>query len=106
MEIRKANAKNGTMRSKLNAIGLAVCLAVIIFATAVEGHHTEMGKPIWPGASLSFLVFLGLHAKYFDHPTLATCMDVLFNTLIYWGIFLAARAVYLRFGKRRGYLRS
>jgi uncharacterized membrane protein len=59
-----------------------------------------MGKLIWPGASLSFLVFLGLHAKYFDHPTLATCMDVL------WGVFLAARAVYLRFGKRRGYLRS
>jgi hypothetical protein len=26
--------------------------------------------------------------------------------LIYWGIFLGARAVYLRFGKRRGYQRS
>jgi len=90
------------MRSKLNAIVLAVCLAVSIFATAVEGHHTEMGKPIWPGVGLSFLVFLVLHEKYFDHPTLATCMDTLFSILIYWGIFLAAGAVYLRFGKPRG----
>jgi len=90
------------MGSKLNAIVLAVCLAVIMFATAVEGHHTEMGKLIWPGTGLSFLVFLVLHMKYFDHPALLTCMDVVFNTLIYWGSFLAARAVYLRFGKRRG----
>jgi hypothetical protein len=93
------------MRSKLNAIVLAVCLAVIMLATTVEGHHTEMGKLIWPGEGLSFLVFLGLHVKYFDHPMLLTCMDVLFNTLIYWGIFLAARVAYLRFGKGSGYPR-
>jgi hypothetical protein len=84
---------NETMGCRLNAIVLAVCVAVIIFATAVQGHNPELGKLIWPGASLSFLVFLILHVKYFDHPTLATCMDVLFNALIYWGIFLAARVV-------------
>jgi hypothetical protein len=71
------------MGSKLDALVLAVCPAVVIFATAVEGHNTAMGKLIWPGAGLSFLVFLVLHAKYFDHPTLATCMDVVFNSLIY-----------------------
>lgn len=82
---------------------MAVCLAVVLFSTEFEGHNIELGKLIWPGASLSFLVFLALHVKYFDHPRLATCMDVLFNTLIYWGIFLIARAAYLRSEKRRKY---
>jgi hypothetical protein len=92
-------------RSSLNAISLAVCLAVVVFLTEFEGHNAELGILIWPGASLSFLVFLVLHVKYFDHPTLATCMDVIFNTLIYWGIFLAVRAAYLWFEKRGRYPR-
>jgi hypothetical protein len=88
------------MASKLNGIALIISLAVILLATFAEGHYTVLGNLIWPGAGLSFLLFLILHLRYFDHPTAATCLDVIFNTLIYWGIFLIAKAVYLRVRRR------
>src|SRR5690348_1344272 len=88
------------MATRLNLIVLIICFTVILIATFAEGHYTAFGNLIWPGASLSFLFFLILQVKYFSHPTAVTCLSVFFNTLIYWGIFVTARAVYLRWRNR------
>jgi len=49
-----------------------------------------MGKFIWPGSGVTFLILL-LHANYFGHPLLITCLDIFFNALLYTGIAAALR---------------
>ena len=71
-----------------------VCLAVAVLATAIEGRNVVLDELTWPGDSMTLLAFIVLHAAYFQHQTVVNFMDVLFNTLIYWGMFLAARTVY------------
>jgi hypothetical protein len=34
-----------------------------------------------------------LHANYFGHPLLITCLDIFFNALLYTGIMAAFRRV-------------
>jgi hypothetical protein len=50
-----------------------------------------MGKFIWPGSGVTFLLFLLLHANYFGHPLLITCFDSFFNALLYTGIAATLR---------------
>jgi hypothetical protein len=78
----------------------ATFLVVVVIATVAEPHYPGLGSLIWPGAGISFLICLVLHVKYFDHALLITCMDVLFNTLLYWGIFTGAAAIYRRARKK------
>jgi uncharacterized membrane protein YjgN (DUF898 family) len=95
------------MDSKMNSAAVFIsCLAITILATLGEPHYQALGLLILPGSGITFLIFLVLHLKYFDHPTVITCMDVVFNAFIFWGIFQAARAVYRRFGKSHRYSRT
>jgi uncharacterized membrane protein YjgN (DUF898 family) len=95
------------MGSKINSGAVfTTCLAITILATVGEPHYQALGFLLWPGALIALLIFLILHLKYFDHPTVVTCMNVVFNAFILWGIFQAARAVYRRFGKSHRYSRT
>jgi hypothetical protein len=69
---------------------------MVIIATVAEPRYPALGTLIWPGAGISFLICLVLRVKYFDHALLITCMDVMFNTLLYWGILIGATAIYRR----------
>jgi hypothetical protein len=60
-------------------------------ATLTEPRYRTMGKFIWPGSGVTFLLFLLLHANYFGHPLLITCFDSFFNALLYTGIAAALR---------------
>jgi hypothetical protein len=73
------------------AYSFTVFVAATAVATLTEPRYRTMGKLIWPGSGVTFLLFLLLHANYFGHPLLITCFDSFFNALLYTGIAAALR---------------
>ena len=68
---------------KFVMVAFALCLIAVVLATFTEPRLPVMGKFIWPGAGLAFLIFLLLRGDYFGHPMLVTFLDVLFNAALY-----------------------
>ncbi len=58
------------------ALSFAVCVAAVAMATMTESRYPTIGKFIWPGSGVTFLIVLLLHANYFGHPLLITGLDI------------------------------
>jgi hypothetical protein len=83
------------------AFSFAVFVTATAVATLTEPRYPIIGKFIWPGSGVTFLILLLLHANYFGHPLLITCLDVFFNALLYTGIAVALRRL-LHMGTMKG----
>lgn len=75
------------------AITFAVCVAAAILATAVQPHFRVVEYFTWPGMGISLIIFVLVHADYFGHPRLVTCLDILFNALLWAAIISGIRAL-------------
>jgi len=90
-----ACARNSiAMRSRhFFALTFLVCLAAAIIATVVQPHFRAVEYFTWPGMGISLVVFVLVHADYFGHPRLITCLDILFNALLWAAIISLIRAL-------------
>jgi len=73
------------------AFSFAVFVAATAVATLAEPRYPIIGKVIWPGSGVTFLILLLLHANYFGHPLLITCLDIFFNALLFTGTAVSLR---------------
>jgi hypothetical protein len=94
------------------ALTFVVAVAAAILATLVQPHFRVFEYFTWPGTGVTLVIFVLVHADYFGHQRLITCLDILFNALLWAAIISGIRAILhklakgsRRFGKQHGQLR-